>query len=385
MGSTRIAALAIPDGLRRDHLNERYASHRLRRVDRPTTEITGDVRRFDEREHGFERARRGDFGPGPQRECARFDQKYPLSGTIRAMSVYLAGVADGPVAPGRAPLPDDPLVMSRHIKEAALFLHADDVGVCELPPYAPYSFDKNGDPVDLGHTHAIAILVDQDYPSFAAGDGRDWISSAQSFRAYTGSGFTACLLADYIRRLGYSARAHHALDYKVVVPPILMMAGLGEMCRIGGIVLHPFMGPRFKAAVVTTDLPLQPDRPIDFGLQQFCAACKKCARECPSNAITDGARSMYNGYEIWRNDTESCTRFRTTNARGAACGRCIKVCPWNKAETWYHSLATDLAARSSLARRGLIWLDDALGYGKPDPTRQWWFDMEEVDGRVIPR
>ena len=377
--------ISVPHGLGRDRLNQRYASDRLRRVSRPTSRITDDVVRFDEREHGFNRALRGDFGPAAQRERTRFVEKYPLSAAMLAMQRHLVDVVDGPVAAERAPLPEDPLVMSRHLKQAALFMRADDVGVCELPPYAPYSFDKNGDPVDLGHTHAIAILVDQDHPSFAAGSGRDWISNSQSFRAYTGSGFTACMLADYIRRLGYSARAHHSMDYKVVVPPILLMAGLGEVCRIGGIVLHPFMGPRFKAAVVTTDLPLHPDKPIDFGLQQFCSACKKCARECPSGSITDGLMSMYNGYEMWRNDMESCTRFRVTNSRGSSCGRCIKVCPWNKADTWYHTVATNLAARSGLARRGLIWMDDALGYGRPDARRQWWFDMEQVDGRVLPR
>jgi len=145
------------------------------------------------------------------------------------------------------------------------------------------------------------------------------------------------------------------------------------------------MGPRFKAAAVTTDLQLQPDKPVDFGLQQFCGACKKCARECPAGSIPEGPKSMYNGYEIWRNDTESCTRFRVTNSRGSSCGRCIKVCPWNKPDTWYHSASARLAARSQVARRTLIWLDDVLGYGKEDPSRTWWFDMEQVDGRVVPR
>ena len=385
MMTTDPASIAVPGGLRRDRLNQRYAAHRLRRVSRPTTKITHEVACFDEREHGFNRALRGDYGPVAQRERQRFVEKYPLSGAMLAMQLHLAEVVDGPVAAPQAPLPDDPLVLSRHVKQTALFMRADDVGICELPPYAVYSFDKNGKAVDLGHTHAIAILIDQNYPSFAAGSGRDWVSNSQSFRAYTGSAFTACMLADYIRRLGYSARAHHASDYKVVVPPILLLAGLGEICRIGGIVLHPFMGPRFKAAVVTTDLPLAPDRPIDFGLQQFCAACKKCARECPSGSIPEGPQTMYNGYQIWRNDIESCTRFRVTNAHGSSCGRCIKVCPWNKADTWYHAVATTLAARSQLARRGLIRLDEVLGYGKEDPSRKWWFDMEEVDGRVIPR
>ncbi len=377
--------LAIPGGLRRDHLDLRYPTHRLRRVDRPTTTITGEVARFDEREHGFFKLLRGDSGPVPQREFLRFVDKYPLSGAMKAVEHHLAAAVDGPVEATRAPLPDDTTVMSRHIKQTALFLRADDVGICELPPYAVYSVDKTGEPVELGHTHAIAVLVDQGYPSFAAASGRDWLSNSQSFRSYSATALISSILADYIRRLGYSARAHHSMDYKVVIPPILMMAGLGEVSRIGGIVIHPFMGPRFKAAVVTTDLPLLPDRPIDFGLQDFCSLCKKCARECPSDSITHGPKTLHNGYEIWRNDIESCARFRVTNARGASCGRCIKVCPWNKADTWYHSMATHLAGRSRLARRGLIWLDDALGYGKADPDLQWWFDMEHVEGGVAPR
>jgi reductive dehalogenase len=377
--------IAVPQGLKGDRLPLPYPTHRLRRVDRPTTKITDEVARYDEREHGFFRALRGDYGPVPQREFLRFVDKYPLSAAMKAVEHHLVDAVDGPVAETRAPLPDDPAAMSRHIKQAALFMRADDVGICELPPYAVYSTDKNGDPIELGHTHAIAVLVDQGYDSFVAASGRDWLSNSQSFRSYTATALISSMLADYIRRLGYSARAHHSMDYKVVVPPILMMAGLGEVSRIGGIVLHPFMGPRFKAAVVTTDLPLQPDKPIDFGLQHFCDSCKKCARECPSGSITDGPKTMYNGYEIWRNDIDSCARFRVTNSLGSSCGRCIKVCPWNKADTWYHSMATWLAARSGLARRGLIWLDDFLGYGKEDPDLQWWFDMEHVDGRVVPR
>lgn len=385
MTTTDPQTISVPGGLRRDGLNQPRCAQRMRRVDRPTTLITDEVARFDEREHGFNRALRGDFGPATQRGRKEFVDKYPLSGAMLAMEHQLADVVDGPVAAEPAPLPDDPLVMNRHIKQVALFMRADDVGICELPPYAVYSFDDDGDAVDLGHTHAIGILIDQNYPSFAGGTGRDWISNSQSFQSYTGSGLIACMLAEYIRRLGYSARAHHARSYEVAVPPILLMAGLGEICRIGGIVLHPFMGPRFKAAVVTTDLPLQPDKPIDFGLQHFCTVCKKCARECPSGSIPEGGKTMYNGYEIWRNDIEACTRFRVTNARGSSCGRCIKVCPWNKSPTWYHAATARLAARSGLVRRTLTWLDDALGYGKEDASLQWWFDMEQVDGRVIPR
>ena len=121
--------------------------------------------------------------------------------------------------------------------------------------------------MECSHKYAIGILVDQDYRTSHATSGHDWISNSMSFVAYSASGFIACILADYIRRLGYPARAHHARNYQVVVPPILLWAGLGEMSRIGDCVLHPFMGPRFKAAVVTTDLPMTIDTPIDFGLR----------------------------------------------------------------------------------------------------------------------
>lgn len=99
------------------------------------------------------------------------------------------------------------------------------------------------------------------------------------------------------------------------------------------MVLNPFLGPRFKAAVVTTDMPLAIDSPVDFGLQDFCSKCMKCARECPSQAISHGDKEMYNGYERWPIDVEKCTRMRVGNQHGSGCGTCIKVCPWNKPNT----------------------------------------------------
>ena len=213
--------------------------------------------------------------------------KQPLSGAQSWMMGKMRTLVDGMAAAQKAPIPNDPELLSRHIKEAAYFLRADAVGICKLPPYAVYSHNydpKNPDtgiPVELNHKNAIAILIDQDWPTAEAFTGHDWISNSMSMLSYSNSGFIAIILAEYIRRLGYPARAHYASNYQVVLPPILLWAGLGEMSRIGDCILHPFMGPRFKGAVVTTDLPLFPDKPIDFGLQDFCSKCKKCARECP--------------------------------------------------------------------------------------------------------
>ena len=80
--------------------------------------------------------------------------------------------------------------------------------------------------------------------------------------------------------------------------------------------LNPFLIPRFKAAVVTTDLPMAVDRPIDFGMQDFCDKCCKCARECPSGAISHGDKILHNGYEKWPNDVEKCTASPTLRGNG---------------------------------------------------------------------
>ncbi len=370
---------------------EPFPMHTIKRVDQPTTRIDEDIiQRVSEREAGFCKAAAGDYGPKLKKEVRRFVEKHPLSAATAAIRYPMRPLVDGLIAKTKAPIPDDPAILSRHIKETAYFLRADAVGICRLPQYAVYShkFDfKNPDadpfPIELNHKYAIAILVDQDSRTCQAYSGSDWISNAMSMMSYATSGFIAIILADYIRRLGYPAKAHYAPFYDIVVPPIILLAGLGEVSRMGDTVVHPFLGPRFKAAVVTTDLPLLPDKPIDFGLQDFCSKCKKCARECPSGAISDGNKEMYNGYEKWLFDKKRCTGMRVGNQRGSGCGTCIKVCPWSKPYTIFHRAVGWTMRHSSIARRLAIWGDDLLGYGKPDYTKKWWFDLEDVNGDGI--
>ena len=356
-----------------------YPMERLKRVKQPTTRITDDIPRFDEREHGFARAMRGDFGPGPAREFEGFINKHPLGAALTEMAGHLVPLVDGEVARAKAPLPEDPGALSRHIKQLGYFLRADIVGICRLPQYAVYHHDLAGNPVELNHKYAILLVIDQGYDTMCGSTGDDWISGSQSFVGYSTSAFIACIMADYIRKLGYPAQAHHASSYQVLVVPLLLLAGIGEMCR-AGIVLNPFLGTRFKAAVVTTDLPLEPDSPVDFGLQEFCRKCLKCATECHAKAIPHGEKVMMNGYENWRFDADRCSKYRVNNQGGSSCGRCIKVCPWNKPEGWTRDLVRWVVKHASFLDGFLVKIDNVRGHGKRDERYKWWFDLEEVDG-----
>ena len=359
-----------------------YPSHVLKRIPRPTTEINEEnIKRIDERDGGFQRASRGEYGKHFQNEYHRFMKKHPLSHSLLRMSLSLAPLVDGLIKEGHADNTDNPVLNSHHIKETAYFLRADMIGICELPPYAVFTHSRrDGKPIECQHRYAIAILIDQDWKTAAAFNGSDWISNSMSFLSYTTSGFIACIIADYIRELGYPARAHHAMNYQVVVPPILLWAGLGEMCRIGDIVLNPFLGPRFKAAVVTTDMPLTVDKPIDFGLQDFCDKCRKCARECPAQAISYKAKVFHNGYERWPADIKKCTQMRVGNPNGSGCGTCLKVCPWNKPFTPFHRSVNWAMRNIPPLRRFAVWGDDGLGYGKTNSKLKWWLDLEDTDG-----
>ena len=377
--------------LRAPHLG-RYPMEKIRRVAVPTTRIDAEkVPRVPLRGAFFTRPWFGDLGKRAQDERPRFVNKYPLSEAMFEQMKALAPLQDGPVASDKAPGTNDPEVMARNIKSLAYFLDMDLVGICKIPDYAWYSHDGEGKPITPYHKYAIVLVIDQGFATMEGASGDDWISGTQSYRAYLRGQEVGNSIAGYIRRLGYGARCQSAGDGHVLQIPLMLLAGLGEMSRIGELVLNPFIGPRSKTCVVTTDLPMTVDLPIDFGLQDFCGSCKKCARECPCGAIPYGDKIMFNGYETWKPDVENCAKYRITNQKGTACGRCMKTCPLNKVMTrdgellpriacW---LAINMPFLKPLLQPIAIRLDDWIGYGRRLTGQKWWLDHETVDGRVI--
>ena len=329
LDGTRSAIQRWRQRRRPSHLGP-YPMERIKRVDVPTTLIFEDeVPRVPKRAAFFERALRGDMGPKPQRERARFATKHPFAHAMTPMIRGMVPFQDGQIAAAKAPGLSNADENTRAVKSLGYFLGADMIGICEAKEYAWYSHDADGTPIEPRHRHAIVMLFDQGHETMEGASGDDWISGAQSMRGYLRGAEVCGVTASHIRRLGYSARSHTNADSDVLHIPLVLLAGLGELSRIGELVLNPYVGPRFKSAVVTTDLPLTPDKAIDFGLQDMCGKCMKCARECPCDAISYGDKVMFNGYEMWKPDVQRCTSYRVTNPRGSACGRCMKTCPYS--------------------------------------------------------
>ncbi|MDH3500174.1 MAG: Fe-S protein, partial [Acidimicrobiia bacterium] len=213
--------------------------------------------------------------------------------------------------------------------------------------------------------------------------GDDWVSGAQSMRAYMRGAEIAGIISEHIRNLGYSARSHTNAKSHVLHIPLILNAGLGELSRIGELVLNPFVGPRFKSVVLTTNMPITPDRPIDFGLQDFCSKCTKCARECPCAAISFHDKVMFNGYEMWKPDVEKCAKYRLGNLKGSACGRCMKTCPFNAEGLMSERFWLWVSMRFPFMRRTIAKWDDAVGNGSINPVKKWWWDLEWIDGKTV--
>ncbi|WP_224816104.1 2Fe-2S iron-sulfur cluster-binding protein [Hasllibacter sp. MH4015] len=384
-GFAKNATNAVPYRDRR-FVDGAHPFETLTRVDTPTTYIDEpNVARVPKRTDMFARSTFGDLGKNLQdgaKGGLYVRKAAPSAAQRRALGAFVL-LQDGASAPDKVRL--DPAEAAALIKATSYFIGVDAVGISRCPDWAWYSHDARGEVLEPPHDQAISMIIDQGYETMEGSSGDDWIAVAQSMRAYLRFSLLGGVIARQIRNLGYKAKAHSVMDGEVLQPPLLLLSGLGEVSRIGEVILNPFLGPRLKSGVVTTDLPMEHDKPIDFGLQTFCESCNKCARECPSGAITAGPKLMFNGYEIWKSDSQKCTTYRVTTPGGAMCGRCMKTCPWNLEGLFKEKPFRWAAMNMPGAAPILAKLDDYVENGALNPVKKWWWDLElEEDGAYRP-
>jgi epoxyqueuosine reductase len=266
----------------------------------------------------------------------------------------------------------DPGNITRIIKKAAIYMGASAVGICRLDRRWIYS--HRFDPRTLEHppiddisddfTHAIVMIHEMDYTLMRTAPA--YGEFAAGGRGYSMMAYVASSMAHFIRDLGY--KAIPCGNDTALSIPMAIDAGLGELGR-NGLLITPWFGPRVRISKVLTTLPLIPDKPIEIGVRKMCEVCGKCAKACPGQCInfdeptTEGLTLSNNhGIYKWYINPENCFQFWVRNK--GDCANCIRVCVFNKPNTWFHSLVRWHVRNLSQFDSIYLWMDDLFGFGK---------------------
>lgn len=303
------------------------------------------------------------------------EMKFEKEGRVEGFTDYYSIQTPPPNSKIELPIIDE---TTARIKKAALTLGAGMVGICELDKRWVYSHNfsrKTGEAKSLdlpgNIKSAIIMVLPMDYeltktiPSAIGG-------------TTTGLGYATSLncanaLAQFITNLGYEAIA--SLNDTALSIPMAIQAGLGEYGR-NGLLITPKYGPNVRIAKVFTDLPLNYDNPIEFGVKKFCETCRKCSDSCPVKAVAKEEPteeppnfSSHSNIRKWTVNAEKCFKFWVN--MNTDCAICIRVCPYNKDYSkWWNRLAIRLA--NSPLRKFMLWLDNFLDFGKRNLPEKWW-------------
>jgi reductive dehalogenase len=289
---------------------------------------------------------------------------------------------------------DDVVTVTRSIKKIGRAFGATEIGVAGLDRRWVYSnwwsrytheggeirfSDEMGDPevymepseladgtrvIPASMMNVIVLGFERGYE--AIDTSPDSVAGCETGMGYSKMAFTTPTLAEYIRNLGYNA-IPMGNDTALSVP-MAIEAGLGQLGR-NGLLVNPKHGSRLALSKILTDMPLVHDSPVEFGLTEFCDVCKKCAKHCPSQAISYEERSIEGqtfsnnpGSLKWFLHPERCMRFWTD--LGEDCSNCLRSCAFNKPPGVLHDIVRWIIASTTVFNRLFVWLDDLLGYGK---------------------
>jgi reductive dehalogenase len=219
--------------------------------------------------------------------------------------------------------------------------------------------------------HVIVVAIPMDYELIQTVPSA--LGSAATGLGYSNDATLLIALTQYIRGLGYQAIG--SLNDTALSIPYAIKAGLGEYGRNGLLITKEF-GPRVRLGKVFTNMPLAHDRPLQFGVREFCKICKRCARTCPSKSISYGepsatpySQSNIKGVRKWSVDVEKCFSFWA--AQNSDCAICIRSCPYNKDyHDWWHRAAQWLSG--TRLRKLMLTLDTKMGYGERVKPKHWW-------------
>lgn len=218
----------------------------------------------------------------------------------------------------------DKAANNRDLKAFSLGLGFDLFGVADVVALRgefllePETRDRFGAAVSLGKRLSDAVLDDiRDHPT------QVYFHHYRQMNFFLDRG--ALLVADHIQKKGFRSLAIAAsqiidwdkqkahLSHKHVG----RAAGLGWFGR-NNLLVNPGLGARFRLVTVLTDMPLEPDAPLD----RDCGPCSACAAACPAGAIKD-TREAFGHQACFETLKEFRKKGYTTQF---ICGICVRDC-----------------------------------------------------------
>jgi epoxyqueuosine reductase QueG len=228
---------------------------------------------------------------------------------------------DGPVNSDKLEFasPDEP---ARLIEEFAKDAGADLVGFTKVND----SFVFEG--TELSHKYAVVLAMEMDFDRIDTAP--EAVSGVEVLRIYWRLGAVMVKVAEFIRSMGYPARAHHPRGFVGRPPTILhtraaIEAGLGEAGRMGLLITEKF-GPRVRVATITTDLELPQAEPKSFGVDNYCSTCSLCMKACEGDAVP-AEKAKEREFVKYTIDPYKCLPYF---AEYDGCNLCVSKCAFNK-------------------------------------------------------
>lgn len=259
-----------------------------------------------------------------------------VTGRMRVVWWMRRGV--GPAAPTKRPV-SDPVAMAAEVKDKAKGFGAAVVGITRLTEMAQYEH------ANLPYPTAICIGIPMDRTEMATVPQPR--SAAEVMKVYGDVARCVVLLAEWIRAQGWQAKAYgDSQSTDILQIPLAIEAGLGTLGKHGSIIGKEF-GSNYRLGTVVTDMPLALDAPVDIGVEDLCATCRRCTIDCPADAISD-RKQWVRGEEKWYVDFDKCAPYFSITG---GCAICIEVCPWSEEGRGELLSQTLLKKRAAKARQ----------------------------------
>jgi epoxyqueuosine reductase len=267
---------------------------------------------------------------------------------------------------------------SADIKKVAKVLGANLVGIADYDErwiYTERYSRINGGPKpnDIGPEHTHCVVIGQAMDPDLIATAPSALAGAATGLGYSQDALVLLAVAQYIRNLGY--RAVPSMNDSALAIPYAIKAGLGEYGR-NGLVITPEFGPNVRFGKIFTDMALQSDNPIRFGVSEMCETCRRCTDACPASAISNDApssdlhnQSNIGGVTKWSVDGERC--FDYWSKINSDCSVCIRVCPYTRDYALRSNRLWARLAGSPLRQLALL-VDDRLSGGKRTSAADWW-------------